>query len=35
MRYLYGVRSVVRIDGERVESDLSNEVEGRFSFTEE
>lgn len=35
MRYRYGVRSVARIDGERVESDLSNEVEGRSSLPEE
>jgi predicted small lipoprotein YifL len=35
MKYLYGVRSVARIDGERVESDLSNEVEGKFSLSEE
>ena len=33
--YLYGVRSVAKIDGEKVESDLSNEVEGKFSLSEE
>ncbi|MDD3295199.1 MAG: lipoprotein [Geobacteraceae bacterium] len=35
VKYLYAVRSVVRVDGELVESELSNEVEGRFSLTEE
>lgn len=35
VKYLYGVRSVAMIDGERVESDLSNEVEGRFSLSTE
>jgi predicted small lipoprotein YifL len=35
VKYFYGVRSVARIDGERVESELSNEVEGKFSLTEE
>lgn len=35
VQYLYGVRSIASIDGERVESELSNEVEGKFSLTEE
>jgi len=35
VKYLYAVRSVARVEGELVESDLSNEVEGRFSLTEE
>ncbi len=35
VKYLYAVRSVARVDGELVESELSNEVEGRFFLTEE
>jgi predicted small lipoprotein YifL len=35
VKYLYGVRSLAKIDGERVESDLSNEVEGMFSLSAE
>jgi predicted small lipoprotein YifL len=34
MPYRYAVRTVAVIDGEKVESDLSNEVEGMFSLSE-
>jgi predicted small lipoprotein YifL len=32
--YVYAVRTVAGIDGEKVESDLSNEVEGKFQLSE-
>lgn len=34
MLYRYAVRTVALFDGETVESDLSNEVEGKFSLSE-
>lgn len=34
VQYFYAVRTVAGIDGERVESDLSNEVPGKFSLSE-
>jgi len=34
MPYRYAVRAVALFDGERVESDLSNEAEGKFSLSE-
>lgn len=32
--YVYAIRTVAGIDGEKVESDLSNEVEGKFQLSE-
>lgn len=34
VQYFYAVRTVAGLDGERVESDLSNEVSGMFSLSE-
>jgi predicted small lipoprotein YifL len=34
VKYIYAVRTVAIVDGQRVESELSNEVEGKFSVSE-
>lgn len=34
VKYVYGIRAIVRIGSETVESELSNLVEGMFQFTE-
>jgi predicted small lipoprotein YifL len=34
VKYIYAVRTVAKIDGQKVESELSNEVEGKFFVSE-